>query len=114
MGIILTGFGVYLNYGDIVNNEFPDTIMVLALGLNNLMVAYLSSHLFPKDERSKDIMGKGMLINYYVLFGAIFVLFLLTGSLGPITLDSTQVLIVLFCIMSLTIPGPMVIYSQLL
>lgn len=23
MGIILTGFGVYLNYGDIINNEFP-------------------------------------------------------------------------------------------
>lgn len=59
-------------------------------------------------------MGKGMLINYYVLFGAMLVLFLLTGSLGPLTLDSTQLLIVLFCIMSLTIPGSMIIYSKLI
>lgn len=88
--------------------------MILVLGLSNLMMAYLSPHLFPRDERSKDIMGKAMMINYFVLFGTILVLFLLTGSLGPIALDSTQVLIVLFSIMALTIPGTMVVYSKLI
>lgn len=114
IGILLTGMGIYLNYEDIFNGEFPDAIMLLVLGLSQLMLAYLSPHIFPKDERSKEIMGKALIINYFVLFGTILVLFLLTGSFGPLTLDSTQVLIVLFCIMALTIPGTMVIYAKLI
>jgi hypothetical protein len=78
------------------------------------MLAYLSPNLFPKDERSKEIMGKAMIINYFVLFGTIFILFLLTGTIGSLTLDSTQVLTVVFCIMVLTIPGTMIIYSKLI
>ncbi len=113
-GILLTGMGIYLNYEYIFNGEFPDAIMLLALGINQLMLAYLSPHLFPKDERSKAIMGKALTINYFVLFGTIIVLFLLTGSFGPLILDSTQVLQLLFCIMALTIPGTMVIYSKLI
>ncbi len=113
-GILAIGMGIYLNYEDIFNGEFPDAIMLLALGLNQLMLAYLSPHIFPRDERSKEIMGKAMTINYFVLFGTITVLLLLTSSLGPLTLDSTQVLIVLFCIMAITIPGTMVIYSKLI
>jgi hypothetical protein len=32
VGIFLTGIGIYLNYEDIFNGEFPDAIMLLALG----------------------------------------------------------------------------------
>ncbi|MGE7674985.1 hypothetical protein ACQKMV_15615 [Lysinibacillus sp. NPDC094403] len=97
--IIGIGFGLYFIYEEIANGRFPNSLMLIALGLNQLMLAYLSPHIFPKDERSKEIMGKAMTINYFVLFGTILVLFLLTASFGPLTLDSSQVLIVLSCIM---------------
>ncbi|MEM5594440.1 hypothetical protein AAHH67_26695 [Niallia circulans] len=42
--------------------------MILALGINQLLLAYLSPHIFPKDERAKEIVGKAMTINYFVLF----------------------------------------------
>ena len=76
------------------------------------MMAYLSPHLFPKDERSKEIMGKSMSINYFVLFGAMTLLILLTGSLGSFVLTANQVLIVLFCIMVTTIPLTMIVYAN--
>lgn len=113
LGVFLTGFGIYLNYEQLFTGEFPDAIMLLVLGLNSLMMAYLSPHLFPRDERAKVIIGKAMSFNYFVLFGAMLILFLLTSSLGPVTLSATQVLIVLFSIMALFIPGTMVIYSRL-
>lgn len=113
-GIILTGMGIYLNFDDVVSGVFPDALMILPLGICNLMMAYLSPHLFPRDERSKAIMGRAMMINYFILFGTILILFLLTGSLGPLSLDATEVLIVLFSIMVLTIPGSMVVYSKLI
>lgn len=112
VGIFVTGVAIYVNVNNIVNGEFPKAIMLLVLGLYNLMMAYLSPHLFPKDERAKDIIGKAMTLNYFVLFGTLFILFLLTGSFGPITLDATQVLTVLTSVMVLTIPGTMVIYSK--
>ncbi|WP_163969343.1 hypothetical protein [Oceanobacillus halotolerans] len=113
-GVLLTIMGVYLNYGDIIKGEFPDAIMLLALGISQLLLAYLSPHIFPKDERAKEIIGKSMTINYFVLFATILVLFLATGSFGFLALDATQVLIVLFCIMIITIPGTMVIYSKII
>ncbi|MFN7249917.1 MAG: hypothetical protein ACK4M9_03910 [Anaerobacillus sp.] len=114
LGIFLTGMGIYLNYVKILNWEFPDSIMLLALGVNQLMLAYLSPHLFPKDKRSKAIMGKAMVINYFVLFATILVLFLLTSSFGPLILDASQVLQLLFCVMVIAIPGTMVVYSRLI
>ncbi|WP_237562883.1 hypothetical protein [Bacillus dakarensis] len=114
LGVLLTILGVYLNYEDIINGEFPDAIMLLALGINQLLLAYLSPHIFPKDERAKEILGKSMIINYFVLFISILFLFLATGSFGFITLDATQVLIVLFCIMVITIPATMVIYAKMI
>ena len=111
-GLFATGMGIFLNYEAIFKGEFPNYIILLALGLNQLMLAYLSPHIFPKDERAKEIMGKAMTVNYFVLFGTISVLFLLTSSLGPLTLSSTQALSVLFCIMALTIPGTMILYSK--
>lgn len=114
LGVLLTIEGIYLNYEAILNGDFPDTIMLLALGVNQLLLAYLSPHLFPKDERAKEIFGKSMTINYFVLFGSMAVLILATGSFGFVTLDATQVLIVLFCIMAIGIPGTMVFYSKIL
>ena len=106
--------GIYLNYEYIINKAYPVSILILALGMASLMFAYLSPHLFPRDERAKTIIGKAMSINYFVLFGTILVLFLLTGSFGPLMLDATQVLELLFSIMILTIPGTMVIYSKII
>ena len=114
LAIIMIPVGIYLNYYDIANGQFPEAIMLFFLGTSALMMAYLSPHLFPKDERSKEITGKSMTINYFVLFVSIFVLFLLTGSLGAITLSATQVLIVLSCIMITSIPLTMIIYSRLM
>lgn len=113
-GLIGISIGVYLNYQDIIAGEFPNSIMLVALGINQLLLAYLSPHIFPKDERAKEIMGKAMTINYFVLFLSLLVLFLATGSLGFLTLDATQVLIILFCIMVIAIPGTMVIYSKII
>ncbi|MDX8365556.1 hypothetical protein [Cytobacillus sp. IB215665] len=114
LGFLLIIMGVYLNYEDIIKGEFPDAIMLLGLGINQFLLAYLSPHIFPKDERAKEIIGKSMTINYFILFASILVLFLATGSFGFLTLHATEVLIVLFCIMIIIIPGTMVIYSKII
>ncbi|TDQ37720.1 hypothetical protein [Aureibacillus halotolerans] len=114
VGTALIGVSIYINYPDLSRGEFPDALMQLALGINMLMLAYLSPHLFPRDERSKAIIGKSMIINHFVLFASIAFLYLLTGPLGPVTLSSTQVLVVLFCVMALTIPGAMIVYTKLI
>ena len=114
LGIIIIPLSIYINYPYISNGVFPEGNMTFFLGTSALMMAYLSPHLFPKDERTKEIVGRSMTINYFTLFGSILILFLLTGSLGSITLSSTQVLIVLTCIMITSIPLTMVIYSKLI
>jgi hypothetical protein len=113
-GTVITVLAMYINFDDIASGEFPDMLMLLALGINQLLLAYLSPHIFPKDERAKEIIGKSMTANYFVLFGTILVLFLATGSFGFLALDATQVLVILFCIMAISIPGAMVIYSKIL
>jgi len=112
LGIVMVPLSIYINYPYIMQLTFPEGIMTFFLGTSSLMMAYLSPHLFPKDERSKEIMGKSMSINYFVLFGAMTLLVLLTGSLGPFVLTANQVLIVLFCIMVTTIPLTMIIYAN--
>lgn len=114
LGIVMVPLSIYINYPYLLNHDFPEGIMTLFLGTSSLMMAYLSPHLFPKDERSKDIIGKSMSVNYFFLFGTILILFLLTGSLGPFILTSSQVLIVLVCIMITTIPLTMIVYSKLI
>ena len=83
LAIVMIPWGIYINYSDIANHQFPEGIMCLFLGTSALMMSYLSPHLFPKDERTKEIVGKSMTINYFTLFVAILILFLLTGALGP-------------------------------
>ena len=114
LAIIMIPLSIYTNYPSIAKGEFPEGIMTFFLGTSALMMAYLSPHLIPKDERSKEIVGRSMTLNYFTLFGAILILFLLTNSLGPITLSATQVLLILFCIMITAIPLTMVIYSKLI
>ena len=111
-GIVVVPLSIYINYPYVMRQEFPEGIMILFLGINSLMMAYLSPHLFPKDERAKEIIGKSMIINYFVLFISMTLLILLTGSLGPLVLTATQVLIVLFCIMVTTIPLTMIVYAN--
>ena len=114
-GIFLTGIGIYYNIGYILNGKFPDSIILLALGLHSLMLAYISPHIFPKNNnRAQKIIGKSMTINYFVLVGAMFILFFLTGPLGSLILSATQLLIILFCVMALTPPVAMIIYSKLI
>lgn len=112
LGIIMVPLSIYINYPYIKQHAFPDGIMTLFLGTSSLMMAYLSPHLFPKDERAKEIIGRSMSFNYFVLFGSMALLILLTGSLGPFDLTSTQVLIVLFCIMVTTIPFTMMVFAK--
>ena len=114
LAIIMIPLSIYINYPYIANGEFPEGIMIFFLGTSALMMSYLSPHLFPRDERTKEIIGRSMTANYFVLFGAFLILFILTGSLGPIVLSATQVLLVLFCIMITAIPLTMVIYSKLI
>ncbi|MES5844485.1 hypothetical protein ACU80C_30465 (plasmid) [Bacillus mycoides] len=114
-GLFVTGVSIYINFDDVISGRFPDaiTIMSFALGINQLLMAYLSPHLFPKDERSKMILGKSMFVNYFVIFGTILFLFILTGF-SDINWDAQQTLIVLTSILMLTIPTTMVIYSKII
>ena len=114
LGIITVPLSIYINCPYIANGEFPAGVIIFFLGTSALMMSYLSPHLFPRDERAKEIISKSMTVNYFTLFGTILILFLLTGPLGPITLSATQVLLVLFCIMITAIPLTMVIYSNLI
>lgn len=114
LAIIMIPLGIYLNYSHLANGNFPEPMMIFFIGTSALMMSYLSPHLFPKDERTKEIVGKSMTINYFTLFGAIIILFLTTGSLGFIVLSAEQVLIVLSCIMMTAIPLTMMIYSKLI
>ena len=114
LAVIMIPLSIYINYPYIANGDFPEGIMTFFLGTSALMMSYLSPHLFPKDERTKEIIGRSMTVNYSILFGSILTLFLLVGSLGTITLSATQVLLVLFCIMITAIPLTMVIYSKLI
>ena len=114
LGIIIIPLSIYINYPYIANGDFPEGIIIFFLGISALMMSYLSPHLFPKDERTKEIVGRSMTINYFTLFGSITILIFLTGSLGFINLSATQVLIVLTCIMGTSIPLTMVIYSKLI
>ena len=114
LAVIMIPLSIYINYPYIANGDFPEGIMTFFLGTSALMMSYLSPHLFPKDERTKEIIGKSMTVNYFILFTSILILFLLTGSLGPIILSATQVLIVLTCIMCTSIPLTMIIYSKLI
>jgi len=114
LAVIMIPLSIYINYPYIADGDFPEGIMTFFLGTSALMMSYLSPHLFPKDERTKEIIGRSMTVNYFILFGSILTLFLLVGSLGTITLSATQVLLVLFCIMITAIPLTMVIYSKLI
>lgn len=112
LAIIMIPMGIYLNYSSIINGQFPESIMAFFLGTSALMMAYLSPHLFPKDERTKEIVGKSMTANYFTLFATITILLLTVNNLEPNTLNATQVLIILFCIMVTSIPLTMIAYSK--
>lgn len=114
LGVLLTILGIYLNYEDIIRVEFPDSIAFLALGINQLLSAYLQPHIFPRDERGKEIIMKSMTVNFYIIVATITVLFLATGNLGLLTLDAAQVLTILLCILLVAFPGTMVIYSKII
>ncbi|KGR84937.1 hypothetical protein [Lysinibacillus odysseyi] len=108
LAIITIPMSIYINYSDIVNGQFSERIMLFFIGTSALMMSYLSPHLFPKDERTKEIIGRSMTANYFTLFAAITLLFLIVDN----TLSATQVLSILFCIMVTSIPLTMVIYSK--
>ncbi|WP_342573920.1 hypothetical protein MHH37_16885 [Solibacillus sp. FSL K6-1781] len=114
LAIIMIPLSIYINYPYVANGDFPEGIMIFFLGTSALMMSYLSPHLYPKDERTKEIIGKSMTANYFTLFATITILFLIVGALEPNTLSATHVLTILFCIMTTSIPLTMVIYSKLI
>lgn len=111
LGLIMVIFGIYSNYRKIISGEFPDSIMIVFVGFNFIMMSYLSKHLFPRDERAEKIVGESMKINYFTLFLTLAILFILTLSFFPVSLDSVQTLIVIFCVMAVSIPFTMIVYS---
>ncbi len=74
-GLFVTGVAIYITINQLLNRQFPMGLALMALGVNQLLMVYLSPHLFPKDERAKTIIGKSMVVNYFVIFGSIFLLF---------------------------------------
>ncbi|MFO1446280.1 hypothetical protein KDN24_24370 [Bacillus sp. Bva_UNVM-123] len=112
--IFITIVSMYTMTTDLLHNRFPNSIMLFALGLNQFMMAYLSPHLYPSDERSKSIVGKAMFINYFVLFGTLLILSYFTFSFSAITLTSFQTIIIIGSVISFSVPFTMVIYSKLL
>jgi hypothetical protein len=114
-GILLTGMAFYLNVDYVIAGQFPPSILILAVGINQLLMSYLSPHLFPKDERSKEITGKAMTVNYFVLFGTIALLIIGTSSFGGLaSLSGQEMLVVLAGIMMISIPATMVYFARIL
>jgi len=108
LAIIIIPLSIYTNYPYIANGEFPVGVMTFFLGTSALMMAYLSPHLYPKDERTKEIVGKSMTANYFTLFATITLLFITVAK----TRTASEVLTILFCIMVTSIPLTMIIYSK--
>ncbi|MEK5185348.1 hypothetical protein [Solibacillus sp. FSL W7-1324] len=108
LGIIMVPLSIYINYPYIANGDFPAGIMTFFLGTSSLMMAYLSPHLFPKDERTKEIIGKSMTVNYFTLFATMTLLFITVAK----TYTATEVLTILFCVMVTSIPLTMIFFSK--
>ena len=108
LGIIMVPLSICINYPYIANGDFPVGIMTFFLGTSSLMMAYLSPHLFPKDERTKEIIGKSMTVNYFTLFATMTLLFITVAK----THTATEVLTILFCIMVTSIPLTMIFFSK--
>ena len=108
LAIIIIPLSIYTNYPYIANGEFTVGVMTFFLGTSALMMAYLSPHLYPKDERTKEIVGKSMTANYFTLFATITLLFITVAK----TRTASEVLTILFCIMVTSIPLTMIIYSK--
>ena len=108
LGIIMVPLSIYINYPYIANGDFPVGIMTFFLGTSSLMMAYLSPHLFPKDERTKEIIGKSMTVNYFTLFATMTLLFITVAK----TYTATEVLTILFCVMVTSIPLTMIFFSK--
>lgn len=104
LGIIMVPLSIYINYPYIANGDFPVGIMTFFLGTSSLMMAYLSPHLFPKDELTKEIIGKSMTVNYFTLFATMTLLFITVAK----TYTATEVLTILFCVMVTSIPLTMI------
>ncbi|KQL58517.1 hypothetical protein AN965_03590 [Alkalicoccobacillus plakortidis] len=110
-GLFLTGVAIYIMIDPLLHRQFTMAVALMALGMNQLLMVYLSPHLFPKDERAKTIIGKSMVVNYFVLFSSIFLLFFVAGF-SEIHWDAQQVLVFLASILLVTIPSTMVFYAR--
>lgn len=91
-GVVFLIFGIYLNIGYFNRGEFPDAILFLVLAINQLAWAYLTPHIFPKDERSKAIRQKAMEVNYFIV---LFVIIALLYISGQVDLSAYQALTIL-------------------
>ncbi|KMY30786.1 hypothetical protein ACZ11_14210 [Lysinibacillus xylanilyticus] len=110
-GIVCTVIGIYINIPAITSNYFSESYILLAIGIGQIMLAYLAPHIFPNDERSEKIVGRAMYINYFVLFIMLFVLYSLISS-DIWILSGVQLLIIIFSVMVVSIPATMIIYTK--
>lgn len=110
-GIVCTVIGIYINIPAIASNYFSESYILLAIGIGQIMLAYVAPHIFPNDERSEKIVGRAMFINYFVLFIMLFVLYSLISS-DIWILSGVQLLIIIFSVMVVSIPATMIIYTK--
>ncbi|WP_020618055.1 DUF2178 domain-containing protein [Paenibacillus daejeonensis] len=110
-GSLVTLCAIYINYEPLMNGEFPLSMLLLAVGCNQLLMAYVAPHIFPKDERSKNISTKSTHVTFFALVGMMLVLLIVNGA-DASRLDGTQVLHVLTATLLLAIPGSMIFFSK--
>ena len=110
-GSLITLCAIYINYEPIMNSEFPLSMLLLAVGCNQLLMAYVAPHIFPRDERSKNISSKSTHVTFFALVGMMLVLLVVNG-VADSGLDGAQVLHVLAATLLITIPGSMIFFSK--
>lgn len=80
-GIVMLLMSVYINIGYLMKGDFPEGILLFAAGINQICLAYLAPHIFPKDERAKQIREKAMSTNYVFMLVIIIIMVLLVGQI---------------------------------
>jgi hypothetical protein len=108
-GIVILLVSIYINMGYIARGDFPEGIVLVAVGINQLCLAYLSPHIFPKDERARLIREKAMNVNYFVTLGIIITLIFIVGS---IELSAYHALVILGSFSILSVVFLMIFFSK--
>lgn len=87
-------------------------LKTVGLAINQLSLAYLSPHLYPRDERAKTIVSKSMFVNYFVIIIVIGILMFIFNTDVILKLNVYEVLNLLVTIYISSISLIMVYFSK--